>query len=202
MTRVYGPNNNALDSGLQQACSAATTEVDTPASSEVDVDSVGAGDGLSVTHNGAGSTNRAIYFETIGTEPNETSWPSGSVTVRINVSTGNTGYTWSATHLCRVNSGGTNQETWGSLTGQSTTLSAGEHSHVVSVSSLSASSSDRVYVVLTFTLSSGSHGNQNVVIDDSNSDITTPFPDPPTPSQQSRTASVIFRSSLEPNRRM
>ena len=201
MTRVYGSNGNSTDHGQIQACSAATIEANTPVSSEIDVDSLGAGDGWTVTHNGNGDVTRAVYFETIANEPGETSWPSGTATVRMTVSTGNSNIDWTATHMCRVNSSGVNQETWGSLTGQTTTLSAGEHSHAVSVSSLGTTATDdHLYIILTFTING--HGNQTVIFDDADSDITTPFPDPPIPSQQSVTASRIFRASLQPKIRM
>lgn len=93
-----------------------------------------------------------ICFATPAGEPNLTSWAAGNYVVRLNVINGNADLTWTATYVCRVNSGLVNQATVGSLTGQTTSMTAaGIKTHTISGSSQSASASDRLYFVLLFT---------------------------------------------------
>jgi hypothetical protein len=80
-------------------------------------------------------------------------WAAGNWTVPINVTTaGVAGMSWASTFICRVNSGGVNQATIGSLTGQAITFNtAGVVSMTISGASQTPAAGDKVYIVLGFT---------------------------------------------------
>ena len=88
------------------------------------------------------------------------SWGSGTHTVRLNITTGNSSLTWEDTYVCRVNTSCTNQETLGSLTSQAIDISStGVQTMNITGSSTTALSTDRLVYVLAFSNSSDHGGN-------------------------------------------
>jgi hypothetical protein len=79
-------------------------------------------------------------------------WNAGTWTVRLNITTAITGPTWEECYVCRVNSGGTNQATIGSVTAQAISLATtGVKSVTISGSAQTPAAGDKVYVVLVFS---------------------------------------------------
>lgn len=98
--------------------------------------------------------NRAIIIEWV--PGSGVTGSSGTWTVRLNVTTANANLNWTATHICRVSSGCVNQETIGSLTGQSISLgTTGVKSMNVTGSAVTLGSTDKVLVMIVHTNSSG-----------------------------------------------
>lgn len=86
-------------------------------------------------------------------DPGVGNWASGDYVVTVNVTASNMNLTFNEIHICRLNSGCTNQATVGSLTGIARGLgSTGSQDHTVSGSAQgSATSTDRLVVLLSFT---------------------------------------------------
>jgi hypothetical protein len=105
----------------------------------------------------------------------ETSWPSGTVTVRISIPTGNSNLNIDEVWVCARTSGGANT-TWGSATGLAIDCSAGVKTVNVTVSTLSSRATTDTMQVMVVLLRDAGHGTQNVDIDEDQT-WNTPFPD-------------------------
>jgi len=103
----------------------------------------------SVTQTDKFIIQRLIHWESTTGEPGLTNWSAGNWTIPLNVTALNTSLTWDSVYICRVNSSGVSQGTVGSATGLGISLgTTGVNTATVSGSSQTASSTDRVYVVL------------------------------------------------------
>ena len=101
------------------------------------------------------------------------SWDAGTWTVRFNVTTENMFLTVTEIYICRVNSSCTNQETIGSATGLSISLSsAGVKSQTVSGSAVTPSAGDRVTICLVVN---NSNMNRQTATITKDQDIDSPF---------------------------
>ena len=102
-----------------------------------------------------------------------TTGSSGTWTVRLNVTTGNMNLSITAVHICRVNSSGVSQETIGSATGLSISLSStGVKSQDVTGSAVTLAAGDLVTIV--FTVVNGAMSNQSFFWTP-NQNIDSPF---------------------------
>ena len=156
MATNYQQEDTASACGTVAGCSGKTV-ADTPIG-RLCVEGGTAGTGTPQVKSTAGELDRAaVMFEM---QPaNGGTWGAGNYVVRLNITTANSAATWIATYVCRFNSGCTNQETIGSLTGQSTGLgSTGVKTHTVSGSSVTPADNDKVYVILVVDFAAD-HGN-------------------------------------------
>jgi hypothetical protein len=96
----------------------------------------------------AGAGQAGVMYEIV---PVGYVWAAGDYVVRLNVTSANANITWTGTFICRLNSANVNQATIGSLTGQTTSLSAtGVKTHTVSGSAQTPTAGDKIYAVLVF----------------------------------------------------
>jgi hypothetical protein len=160
MARDFQITTTASTCGTVAGCSGATVANTPVGRLAVDGGSSSATT-ATATHTVRNNAIACLMFELA---PADTSWPAGNWTVNLNVTTGNTDFTWIATYVCRFNSSCVNQATVGSLTGQSTSMTAGSKSMTVSGSSQTAASDDKVYIVCVFDIG-GSHGDTSFSID-------------------------------------
>ncbi len=192
MTVEYRQTDTAATHGSAAYCSglsAAQTEVNKAAS-------VGgaAGTATLTAQTNSEGTRYAVIWETDAVG-DVGAWPASTATVRLNITTGNSNVSVTEVYLCRVNSSGTSQGTWGSSTGLTTSCTSGVKSWSVTTSEMTAgqgvSSTDRLVVVIGIARTGG-HGGQSF---DWQSDqlITTPFTAATvlTPSAQEATSSTV-----------
>lgn len=118
--------------------------------------------------------DRQVYFEMV---PGVIDWATGDVVVRLNVVTAAGSLAvWTETHVCRINNGCTNQETLGTLTGQTTDITTtGVKTHTVPIIATTALTDDKLYIILVFD-SDGAHGSTAMNITP-NQLIDTPIDD-------------------------
>lgn len=158
MAIVLTQTDTAADSGTDVGCSGASI-AHTPISREATEGGTAGSSEASVKVT-TGSSGAAVMFQSdTGTgEPSETEWDAGDYIVRLNVTTGNTNCTWTETHVCERTSGGS-FNTVASLTGQTTTLSAGTHSHTVNrgTTFTAVDGNSTLYIVLVVS-SAADHG--------------------------------------------
>ena len=108
------------------------------------------------------------------TIPSDVDWDSGDWTIPINFTNGHMDITLDQVHICRVNSGCTNQESLGSETGIGFNTANGLTTRTISGSAVaSPSAGDRVAIVIVFDKSS-SHSARSFDITP-NQTITAPF---------------------------
>lgn len=119
-----------------------------------------------------------MHFESASGQPGETSWPSGTVTVRINITTGNLNVSIEEVYVCQVDSTGENKATWGNLDTLGTICSAGVKTFNVGVSALSPLVTDQIYITVGIQRILG-HGNQQFTVT-MNQEFDTPLPALPT----------------------
>lgn len=141
-------------------------------------------------------TNVLVFYSPAGT-PNATSWASGSWTVKLNVSTANSNDTWNYTCILRVNSAGVAQATVASGSTSQSLGSTGVKSVTLSGTAQSASSTDRIAVVLVIT--NGHAGGQSFSFDAGNATNDTVAT--PLAAAYSRTASESLSFSDSATRR-
>jgi hypothetical protein len=174
MARAFTMTDAASPTGVAQFCSGITTD----ARSIFDracSDGATAGTGTTTTQVDTATLERGLVYETIGNEPNDTSWAAGNWTVRLNVTTGDTDIQADEVWICRINSGGTSQATVGSSTGLAEDLDARIHSWVISGSAQAgAAAGDRFVVLIGTKRKSGAHGNPTAVVTN-DQDIDTPL---------------------------
>lgn len=131
--------------------------------------SAGSGE-LSVTIN-KGDIQAGVMFESPAV--GQTTWQSGTYTVRINITTSVADLLLTEVHVCRVNSSCVNQATVGSTTGLSISIgSTGVKTVEVTGAQQSASGTDRIYIVLIFQQTSHANGVFGFTPDQ---DIDTPI---------------------------
>jgi hypothetical protein len=109
---------------------------------------------------------------------NETTWAGGTANVKCRISVGNGAVTLEECHICRVNSSGVSQSTYGSETGIGLSISSAQTlSRAITVTEdTGAALTDRVYVIWTFA--GTGHGNSSfTIVPDQTNDY--PFPTPP-----------------------
>jgi hypothetical protein len=117
----------------------------------------------------AGSaTELALMFQSVPGEPGSTDWATGTATIRVNISTGNNQLNITSCWICRLSSGGSSLGTYGSNTGLSIKCSAGVKTFTVSCSSLTANTSDELYVVIELTNGNMASQNLTVTVDQTN----------------------------------
>jgi hypothetical protein len=100
-----------------------------------------------------GITRSTIMFEM---EPVATDWASGTAIVRLDVTTGNMQVQWTAVYLCQRTAGCGEIAEYGSATGLGIALTTAQvYSQNVTVSAITAATSDILFIVLEFTAQSG-----------------------------------------------
>ena len=176
MVRIYEQVDSAAVDGSIAACTSllvANTEFNR------EVQEAGTlGSGTNDMANNATDIKRGFHFESEANEPNETSWPAGTWTVRLNVTTGNANLDFESLDICRVDSGGTSQATIGTLT-STVTLTSGVHTfNVTGSADAGAAASDRFYAVGGIAIDPAAHGTQTVTVTNDQL-IDTPFSAPP-----------------------
>lgn len=111
----------------------------TPGSTELVADHPGSGSG----------TLRLIHFEL--DVPAGTGWDAGDWTVSMGVTTQSSQLIWDSVFICRVDSGGTSQETLASATGLGIKFNLANVSHTLAGSAQTPNAGDRVYIVVGCT---------------------------------------------------
>ena len=152
----FRQTDTVADSGVNVGCSGATLGSISPQAREI------------LEGGTAGTTSINMYpqnatgvvlltFQTDTGTSFPTIWAAGDYVVRLNVSSGRPGVTWVGTYMCERTSGGT-FNTVTSLTGQTTDMTTGVHSHTINrPTDYTASSGSTLYIVLVFDgLTSGS----------------------------------------------
>jgi len=100
------------------------------------------------------STLRAFFYEFI--VPAGTVGASGTLTIRLNLTTKRGGLTWEEVHVCRINSSCVNQETIGSSTALAIDLgTTGVKSTTVSGSAITFAAGDKVMVIISISSTDG-----------------------------------------------
>jgi hypothetical protein len=123
------------------------------------------------------NTQRVIYWFESDQIGSGSTWPSGTFTVRVNITSADSDGQWDHTHVCRVSSTCGSPSAVGNLTNQNTALSTtGVKTHSVSGSSQTPNATDLILIVLTFE-DTAAHGNMSVDITP-NQDIDTPLTAP------------------------
>jgi hypothetical protein len=103
-----------------------------------------------ITIDGNATNLRAYYIECV--IPADYLGDAGDWTVRLNLTDAASNSTWTHCHICRVNSGCTNQETIGSNTSVGQSLgTTGTLTATVSGSAVTLAANDRVMIVFGFT---------------------------------------------------
>lgn len=161
MTRIFYQKDTAADDGEVAACSGLTVSELT--SNRAVSSTAPVGSGTTNWSTKSGSNERAGHFESAAGQPGETSWPSGTAVVRINITTGNSAVTLQTVHLCRVDSTGSNLGTWGSAT-PAVAATSGVKTVNVTVSSIgSTNASDQIYCVVGILRNTG-HSTETITI--------------------------------------
>ena len=156
MATNYQQEDTVAVCGTVAVCSGKTL-ADTPIG-RLCVEGGTAGVGTPQVQSTAGELDRAaVMFEM---QPaNGGTWGAGDYVIRLNIVTANSNATWIAAFVCRLNSACVNQETIGSLTGQSISLgSTGVKTMTVSGSAVTPADNDKVYIVLVVDFAAD-HGN-------------------------------------------
>lgn len=135
--------------GAVAACSGATLAVVT-ATSQMVVGGLVATLSNSVTVTGL-AREAAVMYQSIPGAFSSADWPSGTYTIRLNITVADIRMEWDHTYICRMSSACGSLETIGSLTNQSISLGT-TGIKTMSVSGVQAVSNldDTVYIVLVF----------------------------------------------------
>lgn len=171
MVRVYEQVDVAAIDGSIEACEGAFSLASDEYNREVQ-ESGTLGSGTLLVTSNTSASQRAFHYESEADEPGDTNWPTGTFTIRINVTTGNVNLSQVRWKVCRVNSSGVSQATV-AQNFNSDVLNAGVISKNMTGSVQDAALTDRFYVVGLIARTDG-HGNQSATITNDQT-LTTPF---------------------------
>lgn len=122
-------------------------------------------DGSGNFPNSSSAIRRTVYFDLdIPAGMDSQTGDSGNWTVRINHTTGDANILGREVHICRVNSGCTNQETLGSLTGQAFDTATGTWTATVNqAANTTITADDRVVIIVAYE-NNAAHGNNSIAV--------------------------------------
>lgn len=170
MSTTLTQTDNAADCGAMAACSGGTLGVATPTN---EMDENGTAGTTEVTPEISSQTTEIAWFNQTNGGVGIDSWSSGTYTININVTTGDTDISLEGIYICRIDSSCNNLATVGSDTSMSQTMSAGTYSHDISGSSQSTSLTDDLYVIYEFS-NINEHMSSSIGITP-DQDIVAPF---------------------------
>lgn len=171
MSLIYTQTDTVAPLGVIQACAPVAPAGDADAVEAVD----GGTAGTTALAVGIPANSTVTAFATELRIADSDSLDSGTLTHRLNVSTAQGDLTLEEIYVCRVASGGTSQETLGSVTGLGTDISVGGvFSTNVTLSAASAhNAGDRVYIVVVVA-NAHLHSSRTLEVLP-NQNIDTPF---------------------------
>ncbi len=112
MARTFAQTDLPAPNSQVQACSGTVETTSIPRDRRIDT-FLEAGSGVQTVEVNNSSALRGIHMQS--PDVNETTWPAGTVTVKLNVSLGNTVVVAETLYVCQVSNTGSNKATWGSL---------------------------------------------------------------------------------------
>lgn len=171
MSLIFRQTDNVAPLGMIQACAPAAPAGGADAREAV----VGGTAGVTAVAVGVPNASTVTAYADELRISDTDSLDAGTLTHRLNVSTAQGNLTLEEIYVCRVDSGGTSQETLGSVTGLATDISAGGVFPTnITLSAASAhNAGDRAYIVIVVANSHDHTSRTLEVLPDQN--IDTPF---------------------------